>query len=57
VGAKIDMELELKWDENDKDGLRLLAFSPPQPAVNRHPITGAPQTTNPRVSVKGALFA
>jgi len=42
VGAKIDMELELRWDENDEDGLRLLAFSPPQPPVNRHPITGEP---------------
>ncbi len=40
VGAKIDMELELRWDENDEDGLRLLAFSPPQSPVNRHPVTG-----------------
>jgi len=39
VGAKIDMELELKWAENEKDGLRLLAFSPPQSPVNRHPFT------------------
>ena len=36
VAAKIDMELELRWDENDADGLRLLAFSPPQSPVNRH---------------------
>jgi len=42
VGAKIDMELELRWDENEEDGLRLLAFSPPQSPVNRHPITGKP---------------
>lgn len=42
VGAKIDMELELQWDENDEDGLRLQAFSPPQSPVNRHPITGKP---------------
>eukprot|EP00316_Scyphosphaera_apsteinii_P012121 CAMPEP_0119309460 /NCGR_PEP_ID=MMETSP1333-20130426/15780_1 /TAXON_ID=418940 /ORGANISM="Scyphosphaera apsteinii, Strain RCC1455" /LENGTH=419 /DNA_ID=CAMNT_0007313445 /DNA_START=15 /DNA_END=1274 /DNA_ORIENTATION=- len=42
VSAKIDMELELRWDENDEDGLRLLAFSPPQPPVNRHPITKEP---------------
>jgi len=40
VGAKIDMELELKWKEDEKDGLRLLAFSPPQSPVNRHPSTG-----------------
>jgi len=40
VGAKIDMELELKWAEDDKDGLRLLAFSPPQSPINRHPTTG-----------------
>jgi len=40
VAAKIDMELELKWAENEKDGLRLLAFSPPQSPVNRHPTTG-----------------
>ena len=42
VGAKIDMELELRWDENDEDGLRLLAFSPAQPPINRHPETGEP---------------
>merc|ERR1719389_1119227 len=42
VAAKIDMELELKWDENEEDGLRLLAFSPPQSPVNRHPVTGEP---------------
>ena len=42
VAAKIDMELELKWDENEKDGLRLQAFSPPQSPVNRHPATGKP---------------
>jgi len=42
VGAKIDMELDLRWDENEKDGLRLLAFSPPQPPINRHPETGDP---------------
>jgi len=42
VGAKIDMELELKWDENPKDGLRLQAFSPPQSPINRHPTTGMP---------------
>lgn len=42
VGAKIDMELELKWEEDEKDGLRLLALSPPQPPINRHPITGEP---------------
>ena len=42
VGAKIDMELELRWDENDEDGLRLLAFSPKQPPINRHPTTGEP---------------
>jgi len=42
VGAKIDMELELMWDENEEDGLRLLALSPPQPPINRHPITGEP---------------
>ena len=42
VAAKIDMELELKWDENEADGLRLLAFSPPQSPVNRHPTTGIP---------------
>jgi len=41
-GAKIDMELELKWEEDEKDGLRLLALSPPQPPINRHPITGQP---------------
>ena len=40
VGAKIDMELELQWKEDEKDGLRLLAFSPPQSPVNRHPLTG-----------------
>ena len=40
VAAKIDMELELKWAEDEKDGLRLLAFSPPQSPVNRHPTTG-----------------
>jgi hypothetical protein len=43
VAAKIDMELELQWAENDKDGLRLLAFSPPQSPINRHPTTGQPQ--------------
>ena len=42
VAQKIDMELELKWAENDKDGLRLQAFSPAQSAVNRHPTTGEP---------------
>jgi len=42
VAAKIDMELELQWAENEKDGLRLLALSPPQPAINRHPVTGEP---------------
>jgi len=42
VAAKIDMELELKWAENEKDGLRLLAFSPPQSPINRHPSTGDP---------------
>lgn len=42
VGAKIDMELELRWDENDQDGLRLLAFSEKQSPINRHPITGDP---------------
>merc|ERR1719389_1651325 len=42
VAAKIDMELELKWDENEEDGLRLLAFSPPQSPINRHPVTGRP---------------
>lgn len=42
VGAKIDMELELQWDENDKDGLRLQALSPAQSPINRHPITGEP---------------
>merc|ERR1712118_386028 len=42
VAAKIDMELELRWDENDNDGRRLLAFSPPQSPVNRHPVTGEP---------------
>lgn len=42
VSAKIDMELELRWDENDEDGLRLLAFSPPQAPINRHPVTGEP---------------
>ena len=42
VGQKIDMELELKWDENEKDGLRLVAFSPKQAAINRHPVTGQP---------------
>ena len=40
VAGKIDMELELKWKEDEKDGLRLLAFSPPQSPVNRHPVTG-----------------
>ena len=43
VAAKIDMELELQWAENEKDGLRLLAFSPPQSPINRHPTTGSPQ--------------
>jgi len=42
VAAKIDMELDLQWAENEKDGLRLLAFSPPQLPVNRHPSTGEP---------------
>jgi hypothetical protein len=42
VGQKIDMELDLKWDENEKDGLRIQAWSPPQSPVNRHPITGKP---------------
>jgi len=42
VAQKIDMELELKWDENEKDGLRLQAFSPRQPCINRHPSTGIP---------------
>jgi len=42
VAAKIDMELELKWDENEKDGLRLQAFSPTQSPINRHPTTGEP---------------
>jgi len=42
VGAKIDMDLELRWDENEEDGLRLLAFSPEQSPVNRHPVTGEP---------------
>jgi len=42
VGQKIDMELELKWAEDEKDGLRLLALSPPQSPVNRHPLTGEP---------------
>lgn len=42
VGAKIDMDLELRWDENDEDGLRLLAFSPKQSPINRHPATGEP---------------
>merc|ERR1719389_1524931 len=37
VAGKIDMELELRWAENEKDGLRLQAFSPPQSPVNRHP--------------------
>eukprot|EP00965_Chrysotila_dentata_P057140 1895946-Pleurochrysis_carterae.AAC.1 len=36
------MELELRWDENESDGLRLLAFSPPQSPINRHPLTGKP---------------
>jgi len=40
--VKIDMELELKWDENEQDGLRLMAFSPPQSPINRHPATGMP---------------
>jgi len=43
VAAKIDMELELRWDENEKDGLRLQALSPPQSPINRHPTTGVPQ--------------
>jgi len=42
VGQKIDMELDLKWDENEKDGLRIQAWSPKQPAINRHPSTGKP---------------
>ena len=42
VAQKIDMELELKWDENEKDGLRLQAWSPQQSPVNRHPSTGLP---------------
>ena len=36
------MELELKWAESEKDGLRLQAFSPVQSPVNRHPSTGEP---------------
>jgi len=43
VAAKIDMELELQWAENEKDGLRLQALSPPQSPINRHPTTGEPQ--------------
>ncbi|KAL1527943.1 hypothetical protein AB1Y20_009314 [Prymnesium parvum] len=42
VGMKIDMELELMWAEDEKDGLRLLALSPPQSPINRHPVTGEP---------------
>ena len=42
VAAKIDMELELDWAENNRDGLRLQAFSPPQSPINRHPTTGKP---------------
>ena len=42
VAAKIDMELELKWAEDEKNGLRLQAFSPPQSPINRHPATGEP---------------
>lgn len=42
VAAKIDMELELKWAEDEKNGLRLQAFSPPQSPINRHPVTGEP---------------
>ena len=42
VSQKIDMELDLKWDENEKDGLRIQAWSPQQPAINRHPTTGKP---------------
>jgi hypothetical protein len=42
VSAKIDMELELQWVEDEKDGLRLQALSPPQPPFNRHPSTGDP---------------
>jgi hypothetical protein len=42
VAQKIDMELDLKWDENEKDGLRLQAWSPTQSPVNRHPSTGKP---------------
>ena len=42
VGAKIDMELELRWAEDEVDGLRLLAFSPTQAPINRHPVTGLP---------------
>jgi len=42
VAGKIDMELELRWAESEKDGLRLQAFSPPQSPVNRHPTTGKP---------------
>ncbi len=42
VAAKIDMELDMQWDENEEDGLRLLAFSPPQSPINRHPVTGRP---------------
>ena len=42
VAGKIDMELELKWAQSDKDGLRLQAFSPPQSPINRHPATGKP---------------
>ena len=42
VAVKIDMELELKWAESEKDGLRLQAFSPAQSPINRHPTTGEP---------------
>jgi len=42
VAQKIDMELELKWAESEKDGLRLQAFSPKQSPVNCHPVTGEP---------------
>jgi len=42
VAQKIDMELELKWAEDSKNGLRLQAFSPKQSPINRHPSTGEP---------------
>ena len=40
--GKIDMELELKWAEDEANGLRLQAFSPTQSPGNRHPTTGEP---------------